>query len=555
MPTSPKIFKPSVRKRKAYYTALQVFLSYYWLRWKSKIFGKKYYKNKILKLHLKNAQRIESRVKELQGLFIKFAQLISNLSNVLPPEFREPLESLQDQVPARNISEISESIKTELGKNYQDIFSSFNEQALAAASIGQAHKAVYQGQDVVVKIQHQNIETIAAADLEILLNLIKLHAFFMDMQGLDHTYEQVRQMIEQELDYQQEAESMQELSQLLQKTPELNIVIPKVFKELSTKKILVTAFQEGVKVNNIKQLQAWNLDTNELAKRLLELYCEMVLVHGFYHADPHPGNILVNQEGQIILLDFGATARIQQSTKEAIPELIEALAKNNTEETTLALRKLGFLGDDKHSKKFVDKLINIAKEFIETEVELDGLNFQNIKVKAGMSSMLSLLAKIDLREVSSTIRIPKEYILLNRTTILLLGNCFLLAPNLNPLKVVRPYIKKNILNESESLTQIIVRTFKNQLTTAVSLPADLSKFLKQNQESEFEENLSDLLLQSKQNNLLLTRIFYLLLVLASVYFLERNFWSIQGVFSGLLWALLAFSTLALLKSFFASAKK
>jgi len=489
MPENKKIYKTSYRKRKAYFTATQVFLSYYWLRFKARFFGDAYYKKQIPLLHLKNATRIKNRIQELQGLLIKFGQLVSNLSNVLPVEFRAPLEALQDKVVAKDFKEIEATILAELGRPYHEIFTDFNPEPIAAASIGQVHRAKLNGEDVIVKVQHADIELIAAADLEIIKNLVKAHAFFMDIQGLEHTYEQVKVMIEEELDYKKEAEAMQEIQASLLKAPEFRVKVPQVYLAHNTKKVLVAEFCPGVKISNIPVLQAWNIDLNEVAKRLIEMYCKMVLIDGFYHADPHPGNILVNQEGEIILLDFGATARLSATTKEAIPELIEAMVKNDTEETVAALRKLGFLGNDKDSRKFVEKLVNIFKEFLENEVEFDGLNFQNIKLNSGVGSLSNLLIKIDLRDISNNIRIPKEYILLNRTIVLLLGNTFNLAPELNALTVVRPYVKKHLLAQNEDFISAIIKGFKNQIATAVSLPKDLSSFLKKSKPEDIQDEL------------------------------------------------------------------
>lgn len=489
MKSKPKIYNISYRKRKAYYIAIVVFISYYWLGFKARFFGEAYYKKRITQLHLKNANRVKLGIQELQGLFIKFGQLVSNLSNLLPVAFRDPLEELQDSVEAKDFSEIQATILAELGKPYQEIFDDFNPIPIAAASIGQVHRARLNGEDVVVKVQHANIEIIAAADLEIIKNLVKWHGYFMDMQGLDHTYNQVKIMIEEELDYLQEAVAMQEINASLIASPELRVNAPQVYSAYSTRKILVTKYHDGLKISNIKGLQNWGLDLKDIAKRVIEMYCQMVLIDGYYHADPHPGNILVERTGQIILLDFGATARLSEDTQEAIPELIEALVKNDTEETVSALRKLGFLGSDQDSRKFVAKLINVFKTFLEKEVEFDGLNFQNIKLNGGISSFSALLMEIDLRDVSNNIKIPKEYILLNRTVVLLLGITFHLAPQLNALHVVRPFVKKNLVKHNDDFISVLTRGIKNQVATAVSLPKDLASFLKQSNPEEIQDEL------------------------------------------------------------------
>jgi predicted unusual protein kinase regulating ubiquinone biosynthesis (AarF/ABC1/UbiB family) len=552
MPDKQRIYNISYRKRKAYYTAILVFLSYYWLGLKRKLFGEAYYKERIEALHLKNANRLKTRIQELQGLFIKVGQLVSNLSNLLPLAFRDPLEELQDSVEAKDFEEIKATILSELGNPYDQIFEYFNPKALAAASIGQVHRAKLNGVDVVVKVQHANIETIAKADLEIIKNLVKLNGYFMDMQGLDNTYEQIKIMIEEELDYLQEAVAMQEIGASLMASPELRVKVPQVYTAYSTKKILVTKFQQGIKISNTKGLQNWNIDLQDLAKRVIEMYCKMVLLDGYYHADPHPGNILVDQTGQIILLDFGATARLSESTKQAIPELIESLVQNNTEETVAALRKLGFLGSDQDSQRFVEKLVDILKSFIEREVEFDGLNFQNIKLNGGISSFSSLMMEIDLRDISNNIKIPKEYILLNRTVILVLGITFSLAPKLNALDVVRPFVKKNLLKQNNSFISGIIKSLKNQLATAISLPKDLSTFLKKSKPEDLRDELKAINFMLKKFYRLAKGVLLTIIIGLGVYILA-NF-DFNLLFTIVAWILIIALCFKLLKTFLKNPK-
>jgi len=518
MPKNSRIFSPSYRKRKAYWTAFQVFMSYAWLKLKSKFLGKKHYERNIKQLHLKNADRVKNRIQELNGLFVKFGQLISNLSNVLPLEFRSPLEELQDHVKAKPYEEIEDTIQKQLGKKPSEIFSNFHKEPLAVASIGQVHRAELNGVQVVVKIQHQNIDKIADADLQILKNLVKLHGYFLDMKGLDHTYNQVKQMIEEELDYGKEAKSMLVISDNLKEVPELKITIPKVFPEHSTIKILTSTYCEGIKIGQIDVLKTWGLDLEDIATRLIQLYCKMIVKDGFYHADPHPGNILVSKSGEIILLDFGAVAHLTEATKKAIPELIEAVVRNDTDEIVTALKTMGFVGTDKASKKYIKKLINIFQEFLEEEVEFDGLNFQNIKLNSGLGSITSILKKVDLKDVSNNLIIPKDYILLNRTLVLLMGNAFQLAPKLNAIEVARPYLKDHVLKTEYNFTDLIVKTLKSQITTGISLPGELSQFLKTANDSTLEEEMTEM-------NLTLQRIYFLgkqflwtTIIVALVYF-------------------------------------
>ena len=484
-----KNYRPFIRKYKAYKTALVVAFSYLKLNLISKIFGKKYYKKRIEALHLKNANRVKKTILELQGLFIKIGQLISILSNVLPDEFREPLESLQDKIPARPYQEVEQTIIREFGKTPQELFTTFDKTPLAAASIGQVHRATLNGKEVVVKIQHLNIPITSKADLVILANLVKLHAFFMDVNGLDHLYEQVKLMVEDELDYQREANSMNIITENLKDQTNLRVIIPKVFPEYSTQRVLTSAFCEGVNIGQIKQLDEWEIDRPNLAKRIIELYCKMVLIDGFYQADPHPGNILVNEAGDIILLDYGAVARLTENTKNTIPELIEAVLKDNTENIVKALKKMGFIADGREAEMMMENLIEIFRRFLLDEVEINGMNFKEIKLKSGLGAITNIISQVDIRDVSDTVQIPKDYVLLYRAAVLLLGVSFQIAPTLNPVDVVKPYIETNLVSRKDSLKSLVVNTLKGQLTTALALPQDLHRFLKDTSRGETEVSI------------------------------------------------------------------
>ena len=295
-----KIYRRGYRIRKAYGTAFMVLCSYLWLFLKTKLFGKKYYENRIFDLHVRNANRVKKTILHLQGLFIKVGQLLSILTNFLPKAFHEPLEALQNQIPARPLSEIQARLQAELGDSPENLFATFDKTPLASASIGQVHRATLKtGEQVVVKVQHQNIEDIANIDLTIMQRLVKLSAYFFDIKGMEHAYTQVRKMVEEELDFKQEAQSMQSIAKNLKEEPKLHI--PTLYPDFSTQRVLVSEYCEGTKISDVQQLETWGIDTTDLANRLVHAYCQMVFEDGFYHADPHPGNILVQQDGTCLL--------------------------------------------------------------------------------------------------------------------------------------------------------------------------------------------------------------------------------------------------------------
>ncbi|MFK8102584.1 MAG: ABC1 kinase family protein [Saprospiraceae bacterium] len=478
-----KIFRPGYRIRKAYWVAFRVLLSYLWLLLKTKFLGKKYYQNHIFEVHVRNAERVKKAILHLQGLFIKVGQLLSILSNFLPPAFHEPLEALQDQIPARPFEEIQTRLKKELGGLPMEIFAEFDTTPLASASIGQVHRAVLKtGESVVVKVQHANIESIAEVDLQVMKRLVHLTAYFFDINGIEHAYTQVQKMIEEELDFHQEASSMQTIGKNLM--GEDRVSVPKFYPEFSTQRVLTSGFCEGVKINDIKQINTWKLDQTDIANRLVHAYCKMVFEDGFYHADPHPGNILIQEDGTIIFLDFGAVAELPSVMRTGFLSLIDAAVKNDNDKIISSLRSMGFLAENQDVEATAEKMIDAFRFFIQNEVQINGLNFEEIKVNPFETSLFSLLRELGVRGITNTVQVPKEFVLLNRMVTLLLGICNTLDTSMNPIEVLQPYLQKFILGEQGNFVQFITELIKGSLTNAIALPGELQKTLKLLQKGE-----------------------------------------------------------------------
>ena len=483
--TAKKMYSGGRRVRKAYWTATVVMLSYAGLLLAKKLFGDGYYEKRILALHLRNAERVKKAILELNGLFIKIGQMLSILGNFLPEEFQKPLEELQDRIPPRPFEQVRERIEREFGKPPETLFARFDATPLAAASIGQAHRAQLPGGlEVVVKVQHADIEAIARIDLEIIRRLTRVISFFFDIKGMGYLYTQVRQMIEEELDFAREAEAMRRVGENLK--AEENLFVPEVHPAYSTARVLTTTWYDGVKISNLAQLDDWQLDRRALASRVLRAYCHMIFKDGYYHADPHPGNILVRQDGAIILLDFGATGHLSAAMREGIPQLIEAAVKNDTHGMVEACRTMGFIADGREAEQMAEKMIAAMRNFLQNEVQLDGLNFKDIKVKPFDNSLFHLIREIGFSGISGTVQVPKDYVLLNRMLTLLLGLCTTLDPKLNPLDVVRPYAQDFLLGQRGDLLSFVRNLLQNTLTSALSLPDELRQTLQKARRGQLE---------------------------------------------------------------------
>ncbi|MBI1225407.1 MAG: AarF/ABC1/UbiB kinase family protein [Bacteroidetes bacterium] len=505
------------RFRRAYRTAFTVMFSYLWLSFVKRFISKKKYETRQMATHIRNAERVKTAILELKGLFIKIGQLLSVLGNFLPEEFQKPLESLQDKIPPRPIEEVRERLLKEFGKGPKELFARFDELPLASASIGQAHRAkLHDGTEVVVKVQHANIEETSQVDLKIMENLVKLHNWFFDIKGFDYVYSQVRQMIEEELDFAKEAIAMQRIAENLRS--EEKFEIPTVHPAFCTGRVLTTTWHSGVKIAELKQLDAWSLDKRELATRVLRAYSHMLFKDGYYHADPHPGNILVKEDGTIVLLDFGAVAELSSDFRSGFQRLIEAGVKNDTDAMIDAARMLGFIAKGQEATEMAEKMIEAMRNFLQNEVQMDGLNLKEIKVNPLSNSLTDLISEIGLSGIMGTVQVPKEWVLLNRTITLLLGICTTLDPSLNPLDVVRPYARDFVMGEKDSIATVVKDILKRTVTTSLGLPDELHRVLLKIEKGKLETRTPDireaakLLYQSGQQFLLA------IMAIASAYF-------------------------------------
>ncbi|MCJ8289911.1 MAG: AarF/ABC1/UbiB kinase family protein [Crocinitomicaceae bacterium] len=480
----------SIRKRskKAYRLTNQLLFSYLFLFLGKKVFGNRYYEKRIDAVHTKNAKRVKSTISELQGLFTKAGQLLSTLSHILPEQYTRALESLQDDAPTSPFEETKALIEKELNGTIDTLFESFETVPIASASIGQVYRAkLNSGEHVAVKVQHSNIEELAKADLVIIEKLIKRVSHFVKIQGIEHVYSQVKIMIEEELDYEKEAISMNTISANIAEIE--GVMIPEVFASHSTQRILTTRFEVGTKITNISQLDEWKIDRKALGEKFILVYLKMILENGLYHADPHPGNLLVNKEGVLIILDFGAVSRLSDGMRNEIPVLLQAILRKDEAKILASLRKLGFIGSDAESSKVAKKLIGALSQFLQNEVKFDSMNIKDISMDDIKGSSIDNLRKeIGLKELTKIIRIPKEWILLDRTFQLLIGTSSTLAPEMNPMDVIRPYMKK-LITEDGGVQKMILDAIKQQFMALLQLPGELSLFLTKANQGEMEVNI------------------------------------------------------------------
>src|SRR5436190_1214439 len=409
-----------MRLLRAYRTLVVVLSSYLWHNAWALVRGSAWDERTLPDVHRRNAQRVERTIVGIQGLFIKVGQLISILTNFLPEEFRAELEGLQDQIPARPLEQVERRIERELGSPAQTLFAWFNPEPLAAASLAQVHEArLHDGRRVAVKVQHADIERTAKSDLGAIRVILAIVGAVTGVTGLRRVFPEVRAMILGELDFVREADNLRRIAANFAASANGDaIVFPEPLPELSTARVLTATFVEGVKISDVEALRAAGLEPRAIAERVVHAYCEMVFRHGLYHADPHPGNILVQPGEQgaatLAFLDFGAVAE------------------------------------------------------------------------------LSSRMEVSFQDLMAIVDVPREWILIERTNLLLLGLCTHLDPRFNPFTVIRPYLKELLQGADGTLVERFSTVAKEMALAALSLTTDLGRLVGKTQRGDLEVRLRGL---------------------------------------------------------------
>ena len=502
-PTAPRprlvIAAPQRRWRslRAWRTALVVIGSYLWLRVSLRLAQPSNHALLRSRCHRTNAQRVHALIARLQGIYIKVGQFISIMTNFLPKEYVEELAGLQDQVPPRPYRDIERRLREELGQAPSALFAELCEEPVAAASIGQVHRAKLRtGESVAVKVQYPDIEQIVRQDLATLRGIFRLIGWIFFHPILDTIYDEVRKMVMAELDFRREAQNLEQIANQFAASKEVGF--PTVHHALSTGRVLVTSWCDGWKATDKARLAAAKVDPGELARRIVHAYCTQIFKHGTYHADPHPGNLLVVPDGagdyKLVFIDFGAVCELGPSMRHGIAEVVQAAVTRDTERLSAAMKQMGFIKRGGDEAVF-DKVIDYLHQRFQEEVQLDSFSLSNIKSDFQQKKR----ALHDLRQMNLSVRdlgehfyIPKEWILLERTLLLLTGLCTELQPQLNPFEIIRPYAEELVLGKEGDYGKLVVDATKNLTATVLALPQELRRAVASLQRGELEMGLRGL---------------------------------------------------------------
>lgn len=291
---------------------------------------------------LTRAERVRMALEELGPAYIKLGQILSTRPDLIPADFIEELSKLQDRVPPRPFPEIKTIIEDELGGTIDTIFLKVEEAPLASASIGQVYKGKLQsGEAVAIKVRRPGIRKLIEVDLEIMLHLATLmerHVAEIALHRPVVIVDEFARTLGKEMDYCLEAANMRRFAADFEGDP--TVYIPKVYGEFSTSRVLTMEFVKGIKVSRIDQIEAAGLNKHILTVRGADLILKQVLLNGFFHADPHPGNLCVLSDHVICLFDFGMIGIVDRDTRENFVELIDSVVNRDEPATVQTLLQL-----------------------------------------------------------------------------------------------------------------------------------------------------------------------------------------------------------------------
>jgi len=469
-------------RRERFLTIVRLFWSYvleYWIEWwERRLIGGNALEQRVRDRRRRQAIRFRETAVRMGGLLIKQGQFMSSRVDLLPPEFIQELTKLQDEVPGVPLPAVREVLEREFARPVEQIYQVFDPIALAAASLGQVHRAtLFTGEDVAVKVQRPGIEQIVEIDLDSTRWVIKQLKRWTNLGrdiDLDGIAREFTDTLRAELDYVAEADNADEFRTAY--AGNRSVYVPAIYREFTTRHVLTLEYVEGLKITNYAALEAAGISRMEVANRLLNIYFHQIFELGFFHADPHPGNLFIQPGPVIVFVDFGLMGRVTPDVKRETRRLLAAMVNRDPGEIVNSLVALGFLQPQAD-------LVAVRDAF-------------GWLINRYYKSTLAELAETDPREIIQQVgsiiyqqafQIPANYIFLGRAVGTLAGLSTGLAPELNVMRVAEPYVR-NLAGQGSDVdwTTLVVNQAKDYARMALDIPRLAERTLIKAERGELE---------------------------------------------------------------------
>jgi len=378
--------------------------------------------------HRERARKLTQTIASLGPSFIKLAQVFAIRADIIPQIYIEALRNLHDRVPPFPTSEVRKRIQLELKRPLEAVFESFTPEPLAAASLGQVHRARYRGEEVIVKVLRPGVEELVATDIRVVQNLVFVLEQFIDHHIIRSTrtiIDEFSRVIAEEMDFHHEADNVEKFGELFRESD--FVIIPPVYREVTTTRVLVMRFFEGFRVTEVNEILRHNIDTRKMIENLIGFYGDQLLVHGFFHADPHPGNILIRPDSRIVLLDYGMVLEVTPELRQDLVRIVIAAVRSDVDELINLAYKLDMLEYDVSPsvvREAAQAIISIHFDRQLTQRQIQEITYQ----------ILGTFYRFPLR-------LPSSFVYILRAGVLIEGIGLAYDPNFNSLTTAIPIYK------------------------------------------------------------------------------------------------------------------
>lgn len=439
-------------------------------------------------------ERLRLALEELGPAFIKLGQFLSVRSDILPKSYIEELSKLQDEVESISFPEIKHIVESEMGKDIDEIFNDFNKEPIASASLAQVYRAkLKNGKEVVVKVQRPGIKKKINTDI----NILKAVAKWAEKEIKEaRDYEpskfitNLKHNLQNELRFTREGTSIQRFRKNFRHNKD--VLIPQLYRRHCSSKMLTMEYVKGFKITSPEVQEKTELTNKEILEIGLDFVFKQIFKHKFFHADPHPGNILVTEEGKISLVDFGLTGNLDDDTIDLLGELLIAGEQKDVERIIEVLIELGVTEELAQTSGLRGELKNFIEQYY-------GISLEDVEVKEILDDIFNITRRHKLK-------MPRNLLLLAKTLSTAEGVAFQLEPRFNVIEELKPYIRK-ILRQRLSpgyLTKKAKRIIRSYIRLLRNLPGDINSILKELKDGqlkvEFEHRgLDDLILHGEKS--------------------------------------------------------
>lgn len=376
------------------------------------------------------AERVRMALEELGPAFVKLGQILSTRPDLIPRDFIQEFSKLQDQVPQFAFDDVRQIVEKELKNNIEELFQQFEETPLAAASIGQVHKArLKDGEEVVVKVQRPDIRRTIEVDLEIMLHLAFLmerHVEELKFHRPTKIVNEFALLIDKEIDYTIEASHMERFARQFQ--GDMGIYVPKVFRETSSERVITMEYVEGVKASEIDRIDNEGLDRKIITQRGADLVLKQIFEHGFFHADPHPGNLYILPENVICFLDYGMMGRIDRKTQEDFSELLYSLAHRDECGIVQMIMRITEFEDEPNLRILEREVSDLIGEHLYKPLK-------DLRIGKFIQQLMELLFR-------NRLQLPPDLFLMMKTLTTLEGVTLSINPDFDLMERIEPFIKR-----------------------------------------------------------------------------------------------------------------